>query len=185
MEEKSNKIVKKTKKQLEDSEKKVMKRKDEEKSKAVKTLMIATYREEYGEESLDIIRQIIEQEEPEEIIVLKILDEKASSEKVDANIGMESKKDFLESVREEKKKQINSYAEEIVRLVEEFDIPSQVNLRKGENIASEIINEFSERDVDHLIMHGPKKGPLGKIIEGSVSENVKKSLDTEKVTQLN
>ena len=164
--------------------KKVMKRKDEERTKAVKTLMIASYRENYTKESLDVIKQIIQQEEPEKIIILKAIEQKTPPEMVDANIGVESKKDFLESVKEEKKEQADRYAKDIIGLVEEFDIPSEVHLRKGENVALEIIDEFENMDVDHIILHKPKRGPLGKVIEGSVSENVKKGVNTRKVTLL-
>lgn len=164
--------------------KKVMKRKDEKRTEAVKTLMIASYRENYTKGSLDVIKQIIDQERPEKIIVLKAIEQKSTPEMVDANIGVESKKDFLESVKKEKKEQADRYAEDLIELIEKFDIPSEVHLRKGENVAQEIIEEFENMDVDHVIIHEPKKGPLGKVMEGSVSENVKKGVDTKKVTLL-
>jgi len=164
--------------------KKVMKRKDEERTEAVKTLMIASYRENYTNESLDVIKQIIQQEQPEKIIILKAIEQKTPPEMVDANIGVESKKDFLESVKEEKKEQADRYAKDIIDLVEEFDIPSEVHLRKGDDVALEIIDAFENLEVDHIIIHKPKRGPLGKVIEGSVSKNVKKGVDTKKVTLL-
>jgi|GEM_PF-1107512 len=164
--------------------KKVMKRKDEERTEDIKTLMIASYRETYSKGSLDVIRQIIQQEKPEKIIILKAIEQKTPPEMVDANIGVESKKDFLKSVQEEKKEQADRYAEDIIDLVEKFDIPVDVHLRKGEDVAEEIIDEFENFDVDHIIIHEPKKGPLGKVIEGSVSENVKKGVSTRKVTLL-
>ena len=176
-----NKSEEKTKKK---PKKKVMKRKDEERTEAIKTLMIASYRENYSEDSLDVIKQIIQQEQPEKIIILKAIEQKTPPEMVDANIGVESKKDFLDSVQEEKKEQADIYAKDIIELIEEFDIPSEVHLRKGEDVALEIIEEFENLDVDHIIIHEPKRGPLGKVIEGSVSENVKKGVNTRKVTLL-
>ncbi|MBS3816791.1 MAG: universal stress protein [Candidatus Thermoplasmatota archaeon] len=171
-------------KEKERPKKTVMKRKDEERSEAVNTLMIASYREKYLEQSLDAIRQIIEQEEPEKIIVLKIIEEKAPSELVEANIGLEEKDDFLQSVREKKRREVDDYSEDIVDLIEEFNIPSEVHLRKGKDVAQEIIEEFKNMEADHVIIHGPKKGALEKVVEGSISENVKKILDTKKVTLL-
>jgi len=164
--------------------KKVMKRKDEKRTEAIKTLMIASYRETYSDESLDVIKQIIHQEKPEKIIILKAIEQKTPPEMVDANIGVESKKDFLESVQDEKKEQADRYAKDLIELVKKFDIPADVHLRKGDNVAEEIIDEFKNFDVDHIIIHEPKKGPLGKVIEGSVSENVKKGVNTRKVTLL-
>ncbi len=165
-------------------ETKVMQRKDEKRSEEVKTLMIATYRENYTNESLNAIGQIIEQEDPEKIIVLKMIEDKPSSELVDANVGLEGKKDFLESVRERKKEQVDKYAEEINELIESFDIPSEVHLRKSKDLAEGIIEEFQDKEVDHVIIHGPKKGAVGKVIEGSIAEDVKKGLETNKVTLL-
>ncbi len=164
--------------------KKVMKRKNEERSEEIKTLMIASYREEYSNEALDAIRQIIDQEQPERIIILKLIEEKPSSELVDATVGLEEKKGFLDSVREEKKNLADRYAKTLVDMVEEFDIQSEVHLRKGNKLAVKIIEEFENMDVDHVILHTPKKGALGKVIEGSISENVKKGVDTRKVTLL-
>ncbi len=184
MAEDNQKSGKKDDKIKKKSKKKVMKRKDEERTEAVKTLMIASYRENYTEESLDVIRQIINQEKPEKIIVLKAIEQKEPLELVDANIGVESKKDFLESVEKEKKDQADRYAKDLVDLIERFDIPSEVHLRKGADVAKEIIDEFEKLDVDHVIIHEPKRGPLGKVIEGSISENVKKGVDTKKVTLL-
>jgi len=181
---KNAKISDNGKNQRKKPKKKVMKRKDEERTEAIKTLMIASYRENYSQESLDVIGQIIKQEKPEKIIILKAIEQKTPPEMVDANIGVESKKDFLESVQDEKKEQADRYAEDIIDLVEKFDIPVDVHLRKGEDVSKEIIDEFKNFDVDHLIIHEPKKGPLGKVIEGSISENVKKGVNTRKVTLL-
>ncbi len=176
--------VERVNKRITDTGKKVMKRKDEERTEAVKTLMIASYRKNYSKESLEAIRQIILQEKPEKIIVLKAIEQKAPPEMVDANIGVESKKDFLESVQDEKKEQADKYAQDIIELLEIFDIPSEVHLRKGENVADEIIEEFENLNVDHIIIHEPERGPLGKVIEGSISENVKRGVSTKKVTLL-
>jgi len=90
----------------------------------------------------------------------------------------------LESIREEKKEHADRYAKDLIRLVEKFEIPSEVHLRKGENVADEIIEEFETMDVDHIIIHEPERGPLGKVIEGSISENVKRGVSTKKVTLL-
>ncbi|MEF8873185.1 MAG: universal stress protein [Candidatus Thermoplasmatota archaeon] len=171
-------------KKVAETDKKVMKRKDEERTEAINTLMIASYREKYSKEALEVIRQIILQEKPEKIVILKAIEQKKPSEMVDASIGAESKKDFLESVKDEKIELADKYAEDIMDLVEKFNIPSEVHLRKGEDVAEEIIDEFENLDVDHIIMHGPKKGPLGTVIEGSISENVKKGVSTKKVTLL-
>ncbi len=164
--------------------KKVMKRKNEERSEEIKTLMIASYREEYSKEALDAIRQIIDHEQPERIIILKLIEEKHFSELVDANVGTEEKKDIIDSVKKEKKKLADHYAKMLIDMVEEFDVQSEVHLRKGDQLAVEIIEEFKNSDVDHLILHGPKKGPLGKVIEGSLSKKVKKKLNTRKITLL-
>ncbi len=165
-------------------EKKVMQRKQEERNIEIKTLMIATYRESYTDEALKAIIDIIEQERPEKIIILKMIEEKNSSELVDANIGLEGKKDFLESVRERKKEQADKYAEEIKELAERFDIPSEVHLRKSDDLGEGIIDEFRDKDVDHVIIHAPKKGAVEKMMEGSIAEDVKKELETRKVTLL-
>lgn len=154
------------------------------KRKNIDTLMIASYRERYNKESLKKIREIINQEKPSQIIILKIIEEEPTPEVVEASLGIEERKDFLESVREEKKSMADKYASDIIEITDQMDIPTEVHLRKGEDISEEIIEEFRRMNVDHVIIHGPKRGSFGKILEGSVTENVKEKLGIKKVTLL-
>lgn len=150
----------------------------------VDTLLIASYRERYPTKSLNELKKIIGYEKPNKIIILKIIEEEPTPELVDANVGIEERQDFLESVREEKKQKADEFASDLLEITDNIDIPTEVHLRKGRDVSDEIIEEFKKMNVDHVIIHGPKKGPLGRILEGSISENVKEGVGPRKVTLL-
>ena len=76
-----------------------------------KILLIASYREQYSDKSLQKIREIIQDERPDKIIVLKVIEQQPIPEMVDARVGMKEKNDFLDTVLEEKKNQADEYAE--------------------------------------------------------------------------
>ncbi len=149
-----------------------------------KNLMIACYREQYSEESLDYIRGKIQDASPEKIIILKLLEEKRSSELIDANIGFRDKKKLADILRKEQKEKIDRLAKGLIKMVERFDIPYEVHIGINYDLASEIIDEFSKRSVDHVIIHTPTRSSIGRMMEGSVSRKVLKTLGEDKVTLL-
>ncbi|MGM0404602.1 MAG: hypothetical protein ACQEQM_00480 [Thermoplasmatota archaeon] len=146
-----------------------------------KILLIASYREEYDRNALRKIRKYIFKIQPDRIIISKIIEEDSTSELVDANLGMEEKKDFLETVREGKKTQADEHAENLIKMVEAVGIPAEVRLRKTEEISDEIIQDFNRIGVDYVIIHSSKKGPISSIIEGSTAKKVKKELPEKTV----
>ena len=159
-------------------------KKKRKKLKEINTLLIASYRERYSKKALNEIKRIIYNERPKKIIILKIIEEEPTLELVEANVGIEERKDFLESVREEKKQMADEYASDLIKITDKLEIHTEVHLRKGRDVSDEIIEEFKKMNVDHVVLHGPKKGPLGKILEGSISEEVKEGLGPRKVTLL-
>lgn len=147
-------------------------------------LLIASYREQYTNESLKKIKSIIDEEQPDKIIVLKVIEQHPIPEMVDARVGMKEKNDFLDTVLEEKKSQADKYAEGILTITDESNIPTDVHLRKGEEISEEIIEDTELMDADHIIIHGSKKDKLKKFLEGSVAKKVKKRMPERNITYL-
>ncbi len=160
------------------SQKNKHKRKDE------RILLIASYREQYTSKSLQKIKKIIEKEKPDKIIVLKVIEQQPIPEMVDAKVGMKEKNDFLDTVLEEKKNQADEYAERILSITDESDIPTDVHLRKGKEISEEIIEDTELMDAYHIIIHGSKKDKLKKFLEGSVAKKVKEGMPKRKITYL-
>lgn len=151
---------------------------------SVKTLMIASYREKYSPENQKVIRKIIERDKPDKIIVLKIIKEEETREVIDATVGIKEKSDFLDSLREGKKKQAKEYASSILDVTDTIDVPTEVHLRKGCKISEEIITEFENMSIDLVIIHGPEEGVLPNLLEEDISKNVIESLGVKKVIVL-
>lgn len=42
-------------------------------------------------------------------------------------------------------------------MIEEFEIPYEIHLRRSDDLASTIIKEFVNMSIDHVILHTPKK----------------------------
>ncbi|MFW6196772.1 MAG: hypothetical protein ACOC5D_05490 [Thermoplasmatota archaeon] len=147
-------------------------------------LLIASYREKYTKKSLQKIKNIIEKEKPDKIIVLKVIEQQPIPEMVDARVGMKEKNDFLDTVLEDKKNKADEYAEGILSITDEIDIPTDVHLRKGKEISKEIIEDTELMDAYHIIIHGSKKDKLEKFLEGSVAKKVKKGMPERNITYL-
>lgn len=162
---------------------KEMEKKREEKEKS-STLLIASYREKYTESSLQKMKKVIENKQPDRIVILKIIKREPTPEVVEAKLGREEMQDFLDSVLEDKKQQADEYASELIDMTDELDIPTEVHLRKGEDIAEEVIKSVREMEADHVVIHTPEKGPLGKLLEGSTGETIKRELGEEGLTLL-
>ncbi len=158
-------------------------RKEEEKT-VTKTLLIASYREKYTDESLLKMKDIIEKERPDRIVILKIIKREPTPEVVEAKIGREEMQDFLDSVLEEKKEKADEYASKLIEMTDEMNPPTEVHLRKGKDVAEEVIKGVRETGADHVVIHTPEKGPLGKLLEGSTGEEIKRDLGEKKIALL-
>lgn len=156
----------------------------DERSDGPGTLLIASYRERYTEDSLNKIREILKKEKPDKIVILKIIEEQSVPEVLDANVGMKEKDDFLDTVLEEKKNQADEYASDLIEVAEESGIPTDVRLRKGQEIAEEIIDDSQMEDVYHVIIHGSTKDSFEKLLEGSIAKEVKKGISEKNITLL-
>lgn len=147
-------------------------------------LLIACYKKSYTTKSLKIIKNTIENETPSKIIVLKVIEEPEVSKKVKSRVGIEAKKDFLDSVIDEKKTKLNAIAEEVISITDKANIPVQVHLRKSKVISNKVLSEFKMRDGDHLIIPNTEKGPFQRLIEGSTKEKIKDEIGMRRITIL-
>ncbi len=147
-------------------------------------LLIACYEEAYSDKSLKIIKGTIEKENPTKIIILKIIEEPPVPEKIDARVGKKTKSDFLDSVMDDKKRQVDKYAQDILNITDKKDIPTEVRMRKAESISDEIIEDYDKMEVDHLIIHDTDKDLLERLSSKKVEKGVKEEIDQRKVTSL-
>ncbi|MGM0510179.1 MAG: universal stress protein [Thermoplasmatota archaeon] len=149
--------------------------------KKEKVMLIASYREEYNKEALSKIKHLILKEHPDRIIISKIIEDEETPEVVKATVGIEEENDFLDSVLEEKKHQIDEYSVNLIKMAEATGTPTEVRLRKGEEISDEIVSDCENMNVDIVVMHGKKKGMLRTVFEGSTKEKVEKEIPQKNV----
>ncbi len=149
--------------------------------KKEKVMLIASYREEYNDEALKKIRNLILKEHPDRIIISKIIQEEDTPEVVKATVGIEEENDFLDSVLEDKKNQVDEYTANLIKMAEATGTPTEVRLRKGEEISDEIVNDCENMDADIVVMHGKKKGMLRTFFEGSTKEKVENEMPKKNV----
>ncbi|MBS3782763.1 MAG: hypothetical protein KGY66_05235 [Candidatus Thermoplasmatota archaeon] len=147
-------------------------------------LLIACYEKPYSEKSLRMIRGTIKRERPTKIIVLKVIEEPKMGDFVNTRIGKKTKEDFIDSVVDNKKKRVDEYTEDVLKITDEMEIPTEVRIRKGEVIADEIIEDYERMDIDHLIIHEGHRDLLDRLAKGEVEEDVKKEVDESQVTEL-
>lgn len=160
------------------------KKNKKDKNNTHSTMLIASYREEYTDESIRKMKDIIKDEQPDRIAILKIIEREPTSELVEANVGREGMEDFLESVLKEKKEKADEYASGLLDMTEELNIPTEVHLRKGEDVAEEIIEGARELNADKVVIHTSEKGAIGKFIKGSTGKEIKKTLEDRELILL-
>lgn len=148
------------------------------------TLLIACYEKPYSESSLEIIRGTIKRESPTKIIILKIIEEPQMRDILDTRIGEKAKKDFIDSVVDDKIKKVDKYAEDILKITDETSIPTEVRVRKAEVIADEIVKDYNQMDIDHIIIRNDDRDLLEKLAKGKVREEIEKEVDEENITAL-
>jgi len=148
------------------------------------TLLIACYEKPYSKTSLEVIKGTIKKEKPTKIIILKIIEEPQMREMLDTRIGEKSKETFIDSVVKDKKKKVDKYAEDVLEITDETNIPTEVRVRKAEVIADEILKDYERLDIDHMIIHDDDRDLLDRLAKGKVKDQVKKQVGEEKITAL-
>ncbi len=156
----------------------------DKKDKTTNTLMIACYESPYSKESLKMIKRTIEKKSPTKIIILKIIEQPKIEKVMDTRIGKKTEEDFMKSVIEDKKREVDAYAEDILEMTDEAGIPTEVRLRKTEAIADKIIEDYEEMEIDHLIIQDSDRDLLEKLARGDIEREVKKEIDEEDVMEL-
>ncbi|MFW6038841.1 MAG: hypothetical protein ACOC89_04815 [Candidatus Saliniplasma sp.] len=160
---------------------------DEKKEKSKKkpeSLLIASYGHKYSEKSLERIKTIIRNLNPERVVILKIIKERPETEMIDAYLGHEEKEKLDTEVKHTKKQMADEVAFDIIETMDDFEIPYGVYLRTTEDISREIIDEFKRMNIMHVVIHKSIKGKLGKLIDPSITDRVIKSIGKENITQL-
>ncbi|MFP4185492.1 MAG: hypothetical protein ACLFSM_04725 [Thermoplasmata archaeon] len=147
-------------------------------------LMIVCYESPYSEKSLKIIKATIEKEKPSKIVILKIIQRPHIENVIDTRIGKKSEEEFLETVVQEKRKEVDSYAEDVLKVTKKFEIPTEVRLRKAERIADKIIEQSEEMKIDHIIIQDSDRDILEKLAKGNIEKRVKEEFEEEGVTEL-
>ncbi|MFW5946501.1 MAG: hypothetical protein ACOCTN_06490 [Candidatus Natronoplasma sp.] len=147
-------------------------------------LMIACYESPYSEKSLKIIKATIEKEKPSKIVILKIIQRPHIENVIDTRIGKKSEEEFLETVVQEKRKEVDSYAEDVLKVTKKFEIPTEVRLRKAERIADKIIEQSEEMKIDHIIIQDSDRDILEKLAKGNIEKRVKEEFEEEGVREL-
>ncbi|MFP4185490.1 MAG: hypothetical protein ACOCTN_00415 [Candidatus Natronoplasma sp.] len=90
-------------------------------------------------------------------MIIKFIEEKKLPRLIDGSMGFREKKKFIEFLRKEKKEKAYRFTKELIEMIEEFEIPYEIHLRRSDDLASTIIKEFVNMSIDHVILHTPKK----------------------------
>ncbi len=154
------------------------------KEKKEKIMLIASYKREYSDAALNKIQRLIQKMKPDRIVVIKVVEERQTKELVSASVGMDEKSHMQKSIREEKKICSDELASDLVKTIEQMDIPIEVYFRMGERISQVIVDEFKRQGANLLIIHDTKKGRLDKLFGSNTTKEIMEELDEEMVIRL-
>ncbi len=149
-----------------------------------KTLLIASYKQKYSKDALQKISKIIQKMQPDRTVIVKVVEEKPTKELVGANVGIEEKNSMTEVIKTDKKLRADELASELLDVIKALDIPTEVCLRMGPNVADEIVKEFKRQKASFLIIHETDKSKLDKLFVGSTAENILNEIDEKRVILL-
>ncbi len=155
--------------------------KKDKKPKEPTVLLITCYKRQYTEGSLRKIKKIIDDIDPNRITILKVIQKEHDMEMVDANIGFGDREKFKDTIKRLKKDGVDELGDQLIKMIDELDVPYEVHLRVGEQISDEIIEEYESVNVVRLIMHNTPRGHIDKLIEPSTEDNVVKNLGKENI----
>ncbi len=153
-------------------------------AKDEKVLLIASYRERYTSDALQEITKIIGEEEPDKIIISKIIKENSEPTIFKAMVGKREREVLNKNLTNEKKRQADEISSDLVTLVRSTDIPSEVHLRKCKEISKEIVEESKKLEVSKVIIHKQKRNGFERLMEGSVAQSVQSKLPAQNVITL-
>ncbi len=149
--------------------------------KKPKVLLITCYKRKYTEESIRKIKKIIDRMKPDRIIILKVIQKEHEIEMVDANVGYGDREKFKEIIKRLKKDDVDELGSQLIKMIDELDVPYEVHFRAGEQISEEIIDEYESINVIRLIMHNSPRSHIDKLIEPSTEDNVVKNISEKKI----
>ncbi len=146
-------------------------------------LLIACYGD-YTGSSLDTMKKMIKERQPDRIVISKIIKREYSSSVVRATVGMKEREGFTECLRNHNKEITDDFAQEIIKYADSLEIPTEVYLRTGDDISHEIISESDRVDAGKIVIRKTSKGPFMKIIEGCTEDDVYRNIPKEKIISL-
>lgn len=137
-----------------------------------KKMLIVCYRKPYSGESRQYIEELLEEEEIDKVIIVRISEARVCSKQVsNFYIGQEVTEDLQEELVKDDKIRIWRYSEDIYEICEELGIPTEKVLERGDagNIIPHLIRKYQPCCT---IIHRSDKSWFDKYLSGSVMENV-------------
>ncbi len=134
-------------------------------------ILIACYRRPYKRKSLDTIRKLIQQQEPEKVIVLSISETRESSGTIESYLGTSDLRTLKGHLVRDQEIRASGYSDKILGISQALGIPTEKKEREGR--ASKIIlNAIEKFEPSHVIIHSSDKSSIDKLLSGSVKERV-------------
>lgn len=141
-----------------------------------KKILIACYQRPFSKKSLQKIKQILEQKQPDEVLVLSIAEQRKSSGTIESYLGRKDIQKLKNQYEKDQEIRSTGYADKILNISKDFNISSRKIKKKG-NISKIINNTIRQYQPDSVIINHSDKSKLDKIMTGCVEDAIDQECD--------
>ncbi len=133
--------------------------------------MIACYRRPYNTEGIEKIKKLLNEKNPNKIILLTIAERKKTGRSINSYLGKKDVKKLENQYEKDQENRSKKYANEILKISESMNTPTKKIQKKG-NITEIIKNELDNFNPDFLVIHHSDKSRIDKMITGSIEDEI-------------
>jgi len=141
------------------------------KNQNVNKMMIAFYQRPYSSDSIEKIKQLLDEKKPDELLLLTIAERKQSSGTVDSYLGRKDVEQLRDQYEKDQEIRSTNYADEIFKISKKKNITTKKMVKKG-TIYDVIKKEMEEYHPDIIVLNHTDKSRVDKFISGCIEDEL-------------
>ncbi len=134
-----------------------------------KKILIACYQRPFSESSIETIKNFLDENKPDEVLILIITERKESSGTIDSYLGRKDIQKLKQQYEKDQEIRSGGYADRIVDISQQLHISVEKKKKKGD-IAKIINEEIKKYKPDFVIINHSEKSTVDKMMTGCVED---------------
>ncbi len=147
--------------------------KNEKKKQSNMKMLIACYQRPYSKKAISKIETLLNENNPDELLVLSITEKRKSSGTIKSYLGRKDMKKLKDQYETDQEIRSTGYADKILEMSKNLNIPSRKIQEKG-NISKIINDKIKDYNPDVVVINHSVKSKIDKLITGCVEDTITK-----------